>query len=291
MPMPSAAPTRSLPGFLGTTSLSATPLRPACPSRASGRSSLITPWGFPCCARFPCVHAAATTPVQRPGVFLAHLTQPSQPSPEGSPGRPAHRPFRDPMTCCGWRFRIKVRIATVHFGADYEHRDWQIRTIDRDPYRSWCNFRFVGIEPLELADHLTVARRWGKDVKAFCSRRRFHRANGALRTTSGEGEAADGSKLSDHRCTGGRSRWVLDSPGAPERRHRKLTRVAACTLSRSPYSVTRYPKASDISSPPCLFRLFPAGANRRVGLAPTEKRRLVMAHPLARTFAGTPARM
>src|SRR5215472_14233390 len=33
-----------------------------------------------------------------------------------------------------------------------------------------------------------------------------------------------GSKLSDHRCTGGRSRRVLDSPGAPERRHRKPCR-------------------------------------------------------------------
>ena len=63
----------------------------------------ITHWGFPCCVRFPCVHAAATTPVQRLGVVLAHLTQPCQPSPEGAPGRPAHRPFRDPMTCCGWR--------------------------------------------------------------------------------------------------------------------------------------------------------------------------------------------
>src|SRR6516225_1204277 len=44
-------------------------------------------------------------------------------------------------------------------------------------------------------------------------------------------------------------------------------------------TVTRYPKASDISSPPCLLRLLPAGANRRVGLAPTGKRRLVTAHP------------
>src|SRR5882672_11369487 len=60
-----------------------------------------------------------------------------------------------------------------------------------------------------------------------------------------------------------------------------FTRVAACTLARSPYFVTRYPKASDISSPPCLLRLLPAGANRRVGLAPTGKRRLVTAHPLS----------
>jgi hypothetical protein len=33
----------------------------------------------------------------------------------------------------------------------------------------------------------------------------------------------------------------------------------------------RYPGASDISSPPCLPRLLPAGAYRRVGLAPTGK--------------------
>src|SRR5262249_36931568 len=60
-----------------------------------------------------------------------------------------------------------------------------------------------------------------------------------------------------------------------------FTRVAACTLARSPYFMTRYPKASDISSPPCLLRLLPAGANRRVGLAPTGKRRLVTAHTLS----------
>src|SRR6516162_1819276 len=56
-----------------------------------------------------------------------------------------------------------------------------------------------------------------------------------------------------------------------------FTHVAACTLARSPIR-DRYPGASDISSPPCLLRLLPAGANRRVGLAPTGKRRLVTAH-------------
>ena len=53
-----------------------------------------TPWGFPCCVRFPCVHAAATTPAQRLGVLLRSFTQPYQPSPKGSSGRPAHCPFR-----------------------------------------------------------------------------------------------------------------------------------------------------------------------------------------------------
>ena len=61
---------------------SATPGRPACPSRASGWSSLTTPWGFPCCVRFPCVHAVATTPAQRLGALLrSSLPQPCQPSP------------------------------------------------------------------------------------------------------------------------------------------------------------------------------------------------------------------
>src|SRR6476619_2275846 len=57
-----------------TTNLSATPRRPACPSRASGWSSLTTPWGFPCCVRFPCVHAVATTPAQRLVVLFALLS-------------------------------------------------------------------------------------------------------------------------------------------------------------------------------------------------------------------------
>src|SRR6516162_10058677 len=56
-----------------------------------------------------------------------------------------------------------------------------------------------------------------------------------------------------------------------------FTHVAACTLAQSPIR-DRYPGASDISSPPCLLRLLPAGANRRVGLAPTGKRRLVTAN-------------
>jgi hypothetical protein len=56
-----------------TTSLSATPQRPACPSRASGWSSLTTPQGFPCCVRLPCVHAITTTPAQRLRILLARF--------------------------------------------------------------------------------------------------------------------------------------------------------------------------------------------------------------------------
>ena len=39
-----------------------------------------------------------------------------------------------------------------------------------------------------------------------------------------------------------------------------------------------YPRASDISSPPCLPQLLPAGTVSRAGLAPAGKRRLFTAH-------------
>ena len=42
-----------------------------------------------------------------------------------------------------------------------------------------------------------------------------------------------------------------------------------------------YPKASDISSPPCLLRLLPAGAVAGWGLHPLEKRRLCTAHAIS----------
>ena len=48
-----------------------------------------------------------------------------------------------------------------------------------------------------------------------------------------------------------------------------FTHIAACTRARSP-SRDRYPEASDISSPPCLLRLLPAGADARWDLHPLE---------------------
>ena len=120
--------------------------------------------------RFPCVHAAATTPVQRLGVFLARLTQLCQPSPEGVAG-------------------------------------------------SACTSTFS--------------------------------------------------------------------------RHARRSLTLRPAHSRGHQFVTRFPKASDISSPPCLLRLLPAGAICRVGLAPTGKRRLVTAHPQSghSELADQPCRM
>jgi hypothetical protein len=93
--------------------LSDSPGRPACPSRASGWPSLATPWGLPCCVRFPCVHAVAPTPAQRMGVFLRSFTQPCQPSPKGLSGRPAHRRFRG-LHGVHLRYGLHTRAVTVY---------------------------------------------------------------------------------------------------------------------------------------------------------------------------------
>jgi serine/threonine-protein kinase len=97
-PVPSAGVTR-FPRYYEPLRHPRAPGRPVPHGRPVGPviPDLTTLWGFPCCARFPCVRAAASTPVQRLGVVFAHLAQPCQPSPKLRSGRPAHRPFRDPM--------------------------------------------------------------------------------------------------------------------------------------------------------------------------------------------------
>ena len=62
-----------------------------------------------------------------------------------------------------------------------------------------------------------------------------------------------------------------------------FTRVAACTLARSPIR-DRYPKASAISSPPCLLRLLPAGAVAGRGLHPLENAALSRRTPIPGSF-------
>jgi len=64
LPKSGPFPPPTLLGFYGTTSLSATPHGPACPSRASGWEIRLPPLGFPV-LRGPslCRHAVASTPV------------------------------------------------------------------------------------------------------------------------------------------------------------------------------------------------------------------------------------
>ena len=75
-------PPPALPGFIGTTSPSVTPSRPACPSRASGWASRSpTPWAFPCCAVFLFHACHRHYPGGTPGGSLRSLPQRWQPSP------------------------------------------------------------------------------------------------------------------------------------------------------------------------------------------------------------------
>src|SRR6516164_11629380 len=72
-----------------------------------------------------------------------------------------------------------------------------------------------------------------------------------------------------------------DGPGIQGSSFSKLARRSLALRpahSRGHQTRDRYPKASDISSPPCLLRLLPAGAVAGWALHPLEKRRLVTAH-------------
>src|SRR2546429_4601632 len=82
-------------------------------------------------------------PVQRLGVVLAHLAPPCQPSPEGSPGRPAHRPFRGLL---GVHSRCSLHTRAV--------------TVFRDPLSE--GFRhFVSSMPAPVAFRLERIAGWG----------------------------------------------------------------------------------------------------------------------------------
>jgi hypothetical protein len=70
-------PPPALPGFLSTTSPSATPPNPAWLSRATGWCLLPSiRRGFPCCIGLPSVRAVATTPAEEPGACFAHFPSP-----------------------------------------------------------------------------------------------------------------------------------------------------------------------------------------------------------------------
>ena len=141
--------------------LSDSPGRPACPSRASGWSSLTTPWGLPCCVRFPCVHAVATTPAQRLGVSLCSFTRPYQPSPKGLSGRPAHRPFRGLLGVHS-RYGLHTRAVTVYRDSLPEGFSHFVTSIAAPVASGWSACR-VGLAPTgkrRLVTAHTQSRHW-----------------------------------------------------------------------------------------------------------------------------------
>ena len=94
----SLPPPPELPGFRGTTNLSATPKRPACPSRAFRLvlSSLLTPTLG--ASRVACAFLVYVLPPLHPGAAAGCRLRSSHPAVTAFPdntlsGRPAHRPF------------------------------------------------------------------------------------------------------------------------------------------------------------------------------------------------------
>ncbi len=157
-------PPPALPGFRGTANLSATPERPASPSRASGWSSLTTPWGFPCCVRFPCVHAVATTPAQRLGVLVSLVTQPCQPSPIWLSGRPAHCPFRGLLGVHS-RYGLHTRAVTVYRDQLSEGFSHFVSSIAAPVASGWSGCR-VGLSPTGKRRLVTAHTRTGLTARS-----------------------------------------------------------------------------------------------------------------------------
>ena len=148
----------------GTTGLSATPRRPDHLSRVSGCSSLSTPRGFPCCVRFPCVHAVATTPAQRRTVLPCSSVPSYQPSPVWLPGRPAHRLFRGLLSVHS-RYGLHTRAATEFCGPLSEGFNHFVTSIavsytHLDVYKrqaAWCACWKTGAHPLPATTCITRA--------------------------------------------------------------------------------------------------------------------------------------
>jgi hypothetical protein len=93
--------------------LSASPGRPACPSRASGWSSCPR-LGVSRVAYAFLVYMLSPLPRRSGWTYcFAHSLQPYQPSPKGSSGRPAHRPFRGLLGVHS-RYGLHTRAVTVY---------------------------------------------------------------------------------------------------------------------------------------------------------------------------------
>jgi hypothetical protein len=91
-----------------------------------------------------------------------------------------------------------------------------LRRTDRYPNQSWRNFRLIGTQPFNLADHVAVAGRRREDVEAQRLGWGHRCAAVALFGAQAEGVRADGAILPDHRHSRGGTGWLLDSSGAGE---------------------------------------------------------------------------
>ena len=122
--------------------------------------------------RFPCVHAAATTPVQRLGVVFARVTQPCQPSPVPRPDRPAHRPFRGLLSVhsrCGLHTRT-VTVCRNRYpkASDTSSPPCLLRSLPAGAVAGW------GLHPLEKRRLVTAHVVSGPSAPSRLDRRPGH---------------------------------------------------------------------------------------------------------------------
>src|SRR6266487_2599890 len=123
-----------------------------------------THWGFPCCVRFPCVHAVATTPAQRLGVLIRSFAQPYQPSPKGLSGRPAHCPFRGLLGVHS-RYGLHTRAVTVYRDTLTEGFSHFVASMTAPVASGWSDCR-VGLAPTGKRRLVTAHTQLGHCVVA-----------------------------------------------------------------------------------------------------------------------------
>jgi transposase len=103
-------------------------------------------------------------------------------------------------------------VAIAHLEAAHVSYRSAVRSTDPHPNGSWGDFRFNGAESHELVAHITLSRRWGKDVQACVAQRRRRWTVGEAFSARGEGSSSDRAGRSKHRDPRGRHGRLLDPP-------------------------------------------------------------------------------
>jgi len=183
-------PPPTLLGIPGTTSLSATPSRPVCPSRASGWSCARPRDGV---SRVACAFLVyMLSPLPRHSDERPYLAQPVpsyQPSPKGSSGRPVHRPFRGLLSVHS-HYGLHTRAATVFRGTLYRRLQPLRYLRDCSDYFRLEHFAGWAFHPLESA---AFARRTPLAEVARLGKRTFNvQVRGSRSEAEGTTSAACG---------------------------------------------------------------------------------------------------
>jgi hypothetical protein len=149
--------------------LSASPGRPACPSRASGWSSCPR-LGVSRVAYAFLVYMLSPLPRRSGWTYcFAHSLQPYQPSPKGSSGRPAHRPFRGLLGVHS-RYGLHTRAVTVYRDTLTRGFSHFVTSMTAPVASGWSDCR-VGLTPTGKRRLFTAHTRIGQQVGEHIKRK------------------------------------------------------------------------------------------------------------------------